>query len=175
MNRFLWAPLLITLAVFAVALNSASQSPQVAAWGSSARAASISRQHSKDRLEAELIPYDLAEQKVLEEWPTLDPRERFSRRMPTQTFYAELAKNEPHDSDDASAHFLCLLVVNGLPMEMERVMESGDLAATPPVFPLHVDRVNGDISVFVDNQWQAYELWRDQNLPRFKKLAGFGT
>lgn len=175
MNRFLYVPLLMTLAVFAVVLNSASRTPHVAAWGSSASTASISGHHSPAKLEHDLLPYELAEQKVLEQWPTLDPRERFSRRMPTQTFYAELARTEPEDHSDSSEHFFCSLLVSGLPLEPETSKVRSKLAGTTQVFPVRVDRINGDVSVMVDKRWRPYELWRDQNLPRFKKLAGFGA
>ena len=42
-------------------------------------------------------------------------------------------------------------------------------------YAIHVDRVTGAMRVFADNEWQDYRRWRDINLPKYRKLTGFGT
>ena len=178
MNRYMIAPLLATLVVFALVLHHQAQnSGSSSAVGASSHLASLGR-HSRG--ESDLLPYEEAEQRILAQWPSLNPREVFSRRVPTQSLYATLWPDESSGVEHAETSFLCTLFINAIPAVADtnqnaEMMGVGKVQAASPHFPIHVDRETAKIRIFADSRWQSYATWRDMKVPEYRKLTGFGT
>ena len=176
MNRYMIAPLLATLAVFSLVLHHQTQNSG-SAVGVSSHLASLG---NRLRADSDLLPFEEAEQRILDQWPSLNPSEVFSRRVPTQSLYATLWRGESSSDDQAGTSFLCTLFVHAIPVVVTKqehpvMMDGAKGVASSSSFPIHVDRQTAKTSIFADNQWQNYGTWRDMKVPEYRKLTGFGT
>ena len=139
MNRYLSIPLVLTLAVFSSAWFSQRSSGDRLL---TTTLTSKGRDRAREPLR-ELLPAEEVEAMILKDWPTLSPRELFSRRVPTMMYHARLIA-EPQRQP--STHFLWDLEVTVFSEEHH--------------YPIHVDRESGTAHVFADNQWLPYDAWR---------------
>ena len=179
MNRLLVFPLIGSIAVFAVVLR--SHADKAIFKSTAASSGYFARGESYPLLERDLMPLEDAERHILESWPTIDQSEYFSRRGPTQSFYTILDKAEHRNLDESSPSFLFSFFVYADPiLSGEETKVSFDSAEATSArrndhFAIHVDRLTGAMQVFANNEWRDYRQWRDINLPKYRKLTGFGT
>ena len=136
MNRYLSIPLVLTLFAFSTVWYSQHSNGE-------RLTTSIERSYERQTPSRELLPAKEAEAIILQDWPTLSPQEVFSRRLPTQSYFAEVTQ-EPQRRP--TTDFLWSLVVT-VNLEMTR-------------YPIHVNRESGVANVFADDRWQPYESWR---------------
>ena len=184
MNRYLTIPLVASMFVFVAVLHSNSSTgepPRTKGQTLTSASSSYTRYETKP----ELIDAKQAETLVLDQWPVSETR-FLSRAMPRTTLQADLHFAE-HASEDSS--FLATLFIratlnvqklepNNLTFDnvtSDEMSMQGGMAINRPntIFPVHIDRYERTVNIFAENQWQPYDQWRDQNLPKFKELTGF--
>lgn len=187
MNRYLTLPLIASMFVFVAVLyshQSTGEPPQTEQLQTESRQTltSATSTYTHHDAKPELLAVKDAETLVLDQWPISETR-FLSRVMPRITLQADLQFAE-HSSDDPS--FLATLFVQANPKVQkleptdlsseEMSMQVGFAINRPDtVFPIHIDRYEKTVKIFAQHQWQPYEQWRDQNLPKYKELTGFGS